>query len=181
MIIYGIHPVAEALARRPRAVKRIFASRSRSGSGETDIADRARKAGITVESVAGNALERLAGSPQHQGMAAEVEPIGLGDLDSVVRQGRARGEPLLLVVLDTIQDPYNFGSLVRTAACCGAHAVVFPRHRAAGITAVVHKASAGAVEHIGLCRVANIVATLEQLKQDGVWVAGTVPDARQSV
>ena len=177
MIIYGIHPVAEALTRRPRAVKRVFATRRRA----TDFVASVRAAGVRLESLEGDALERLAVSDQHQGVAADVEPVGLADLDSVIRQARTQGEPLLLMVLDTIQDPHNFGSLVRTAACCGAHAVIFPRHRAAGITAVVHKASAGAVEHVSLCRVVNIAATLQELKRQGIWVAGTLPDARQSL
>ena len=86
-----------------------------------------------------------------------------------------------MLVLDCVQDPQNTGALIRSAVCCGVQAVIFPKNRAAGLTAAVAKASAGAIEHISLCRVVNIAATLDELRRKNIWVAGTVPQDGQSI
>lgn len=99
------------------------------------------------------------------------------DLEDILALAEDRGEPPFLVVCDEIADPHNLGAILRTAECAGAHGVVIPKRRSAGVTAVVDKASAGAAEHILTARVPNIPAALRELKDRGVWVYGTAADA----
>jgi 23S rRNA (guanosine2251-2'-O)-methyltransferase len=126
-------------------------------------------------------LTQLTGSSQHQGIAAQAEPFPLSDIEDVIARARRTGERCFFLVLDCVQDPQNTGSLIRSAACCGAQAVIFPKDRAAGLTPAVAKASAGAIEHISLCRVVNIAQSLEELRRNDIWVAGTVPQGGQSI
>lgn len=179
--IYGIHPVLEALKKRPRAVRRIILARQREEGGMRDILGLAQQARIKIEYAQPHDLARTAGSEQHQGIAAEAEPYPLADLNAVLANCGQAGTPPLLLILDSIQDPHNFGALLRSAVCAGAHAVIFPKDRAVGLTPVVAKASAGAVEHLPLCRVTNIAATLDQLKKDGIWTVGASPRSGTSI
>ncbi|MCP4714577.1 MAG: 23S rRNA (guanosine(2251)-2'-O)-methyltransferase RlmB [Deltaproteobacteria bacterium] len=181
LFIYGIHPVLEALRRRPHDFRRIVIARERSGDDAREIAARARKGGITVarDSMAG--IDKLCRSEHHQGVAAEVAAFPLEECSQVIAGSRKLEQPVFFLVLDTIQDPHNFGALIRSAVCCGVQAVIFPKDRAATLTGTVAKASAGAIEHITLCRVVNIAATLELLKKEGVWIVGTDAAGGQSI
>jgi 23S rRNA (guanosine2251-2'-O)-methyltransferase len=180
-IIYGIHPVLEALKQRPRAVHRIILARQRDESAVRPIMELAKQGHIKIEHEQGINLDRLAGSEQHQGVLAEAEPYPVWELDAALAKCRKEPAPQLLLVLDSIQDPHNFGALIRSAVCAGVQAVIFPKDRSVGLTATVGKASAGAVEHIPLCRVTNIAATLAQLKQENIWVVGTSARADTSL
>jgi len=179
--IYGIHPVLEALKKRPRAVHRLILARQRDESGLRDILGLAQQSRIKIEYTQLHELARYAGSEQHQGIAAEAEPYPLADLETVLAGCRESGTPPLLLILDSIQDPHNFGALLRSAVCAGVDAAIFPKDRAVGLTGTVGKASAGAVEHLPLCRVTNIAATLDQLKKDGIWTVGTSPRAATTI
>jgi len=179
--LYGIHPVLEALKNRPRAVKSIHLARQGSDNALTHISELAQKHGIALRAVTQQELVQLTGSSQHQGIAAQTEPFFLSDIDDVIIRARCKNERCFFLVLDCVQDPQNTGSLIRSAVCCGAQAVIFPKDRAAGLTPAVAKASAGAIEHISLCRVVNIAHTLEELRRNDIWVAGTVPQNGQSI
>jgi 23S rRNA (guanosine2251-2'-O)-methyltransferase len=179
--IYGIHPVLEALKKRPRAVHRLIVGKQREEAGLHEILGLAKQARIKVEYAQLHDLGRFAGSEQHQGIAADVEQYPLTDLHQVLGTCKQSGAAPLLLVLDSVQDPHNFGALVRSAVCAGCHGVIFPKDRSAGPTPAAAKASAGALEHVPLCRVTNIAATLEDLKKDGVWIAGTSPRAKSSI
>ena len=179
--LYGIHPVLEALKKRPRAIKSIHLARQGSDRGLTQISELALQYGINVRPSTQQELLQLSGSPQHQGIAAEAEPFPLSDIGDVISRVRAQQQRCFILVLDCVQDPQNTGSLIRSAVCCGVQAVLFPKNRAAGLTAAVAKASAGAIEHISLCRVVNIAATLDELRKENIWVAGTVPGQGQSI
>jgi 23S rRNA (guanosine2251-2'-O)-methyltransferase len=179
--IYGIHPVLEALKHRPRAVHRIILARQRDESAVRPVIELAKKAHIKIDHEQAAHLDRLAGSEQHQGVVAEAEPYPVWDLDAALAKCRKESAPPLLLVLDSIQDPHNFGALIRSAVCAGAQSVIFPKDRSAPLTATVGKASAGAVEHIPLCRVTNIAATLAQLKEENIWVVGTSARAETSL
>jgi 23S rRNA (guanosine2251-2'-O)-methyltransferase len=180
-IIYGIHPVLEALKQRPRAVHRILLARQRDESAVRPILDLANKAHIKIAYEQGQQLERLSGTEQHQGVLAEAEPYPVWELDAALTKCRKESPLPLLLVLDSIQDPHNFGALTRSAVCAGVQAVIFPKDRSAALTATVGKASAGAVEHIPLCRVTNIAATLAELKKENIWVVGTSPRADTTI
>jgi 23S rRNA (guanosine2251-2'-O)-methyltransferase len=180
-IIYGIHPVLEALKQRPRAVHRIILARQRDETAVRPIIELAKQAHIKIDHDHSAGLDRLAGSEQHQGVLAETEPYPVWDLESALAKCAKESALPLLLVLDSIQDPHNFGALIRNAVCAGAQAVIFPKDRSVALTATVGKASAGAIEHIPMCRVTNIAATLGQLKKENIWVVGTSPRADTSI
>jgi 23S rRNA (guanosine2251-2'-O)-methyltransferase len=151
-IIYGRRPVEEA-ERGRRRVRRVW--RAPETSGEE--------------------LERLCGSPDHQGTVAEVDPYPYGDPAGLLRRG-----DVLLVVLDQVQDPRNLGAVCRSAEFAGAAGVVIPERRAAEVTPVVCKASAGAVEHLQVARVRNVADWLGEAKAAGFWIWGADADAGQA-
>jgi len=148
-IIYGRRPVEEA-ERGRRAVRRVW------------------RAPDTVP----EELERLCGSPDHQGVVAEVDPYPYADPNALLRR-----EGALLLALDQIQDPRNLGAVCRSAEFAGAAGVVIPERRAAEVTAVACKASAGAVEHLALARVRNLADWLGEAKQAGFWIWGAEAEA----
>jgi len=163
-ILSGIHPVAEAL-RAKRALERLLVAQGAGGPRLQEIIDLARRAAIPVRFEPRAALDRLAGTSAHQGVVAMGAAQKYTDLD-----GLAPCE--MLVVLDGVEDPHNLGAIIRTAHAAGAGAVVIPERRAAGVTDVVAKAAAGAIEHLPVVRVTNINRALEELKQRGFWIYG---------
>lgn len=148
-IIYGKQSVAEA-ERGMRAVRRVW--RAPETSGEE--------------------LERLCGSPDHQGVVAEVDPYPYADTDGLLRV-----ESALIVALDQVQDPRNLGAVARSAEVAGATGLVIPERRSAEVTAVVCKASAGAVEHLAIARVRNLADWLAEAKEAGFWIWGADAEA----
>ena len=163
-ILSGIHPVAEAL-RAKHTLERLLVAQGAGGPRVQEIIDLARRASIPVRFEPRAALDRLAGTSAHQGVVAMAAAQRYADLDGV-----ATCE--MLVVLDGVEDPHNLGAIVRTAHAAGAAAVVIPERRAAGVTDVVAKAAAGAIEHLPVVRVTNINRALEELKQRGFWIYG---------
>lgn len=167
--VYGRHPVTALLETRPESVQRLLvADAGRAGP----LVSLARRSGIRVESAPPAKLSELAGASQHQGLVAEADEFPYADIEDVLG-----GSSALVLVLDSIQDPHNFGALIRSAECLGATGVVVAQDRAAGVTGVVAKASAGAVERIPVARVVNIARALERLKELGVWVTGLAGEA----
>ena len=112
----------------------------------------------------------------HQGVIALAAVREYASVEDILRAAAEKGEPPLLVVCDELSDPHNLGAVIRTAECAGAHGVVIPKRRSAGLTAVVAKTSAGAVAHVPVARVPNLVALLKELKKQGVWIFGTAAD-----
>ena len=163
-ILSGIHPVVEAL-RAKRALERLLVAQGAGGPRLQEIIDLARRAAIPVRFEPRAALDRLAGTSAHQGVVAMGAAQKYTDLD-----GLAPCE--MLVVLDGVEDPHNLGAIIRTAHAAGAGAVVIPERRAVGVTDVVAKAAAGALEHLPVVRVTNINRALEDLKQRGFWIYG---------
>ena len=181
LTLYGIHPVIEALKKRPKAFHRLFLSNEKGREDYRHIVSIAKASRIPTTSLPPKELSQLCGSEQHQGVVAEVEPIPLLAIEELVALWKKQDEKALFLILDSIQDPQNFGSLIRSAYCCGATGIIFPKDRAATVTGAVAKTSSGAIEHIPLCRVVNIAATLEQLKKAGVWIVGTAPETKTSL
>lgn len=163
-ILSGIHPVAEAL-RAGRALDRILVAQGAGGPRLQEVIDLARQASVPVRFEPRNALDRLAGSAAHQGIVALGAAQKYTDLQSIESSG-------ILVVLDGVEDPHNLGAIIRTAHAAGASGIVIPERRAAGVTDVVAKAAAGALEHLPVIRVTNINRALEDLKQRGYWIYG---------
>jgi 23S rRNA (guanosine2251-2'-O)-methyltransferase len=163
-ILSGIHPVAEAL-KTGRPLDRLLVAQGAGGPRLQEIIDLARRASVQVHFERRAALDRLAGSSAHQGVVALGAAKPYADLDQA-----ARSE--LVVVLDGVEDPHNLGAIIRTAHAAGAGSIIVPERRAAGVTDVVAKAAAGALEHLPVARVTNVNRALEDLKKRGFWIYG---------
>src|SRR3954453_4014046 len=163
-ILSGIQPIVEAL-KAGRPLDRVLVAQGAGGPRMQELIDLARRASIPVRFEPRSALDRLAGSSAHQGVVAMGAARQYADLD----EARA-GE--LIVVLDGVEDPHNLGAIIRTAHAAGASSIVIPERRAAGVTDVVAKAAAGALEHMPVARVTNINRALEDLKERGFWIYG---------
>lgn len=175
--LVGRRVVLEAL-RAGRPVSRVLVARTAHGAGPLrEIFEAARRRGVPVQPVDPRRLEALAHGLPHQGVAALTAAQALVELDDILDVARGRGEPPFLILLDGVEDPHNLGAVIRTAEAAGAHGVVVPRRRAAGLTPAVARAAAGATAHLAVAGVGNLVAALERLKTAGVWVVGADPEA----
>ena len=174
-IIEGRNAVTEAL-RAGTPIDKIFIAR-----GETDktlghIASTARDAGVVVVEADRRKLDYMSATKAHQGVIALAAVREYASVEDILNIARERGEAPLLVVCDEISDPHNLGAIIRTAECAGAHGVIIPKRRSAGLTSIVGKTSAGAVSYLPVARVPNIPALLKELQQQGVWVYGTAAE-----
>ena len=137
------------------------------------IAAAARKSGVVVVEADRRKLDAMSVTHSHQGVIAIAAAQAYASVEDILQKAAERGESPLLVVCDEISDPHNLGAIIRTAECAGAHGVIIPKRRSAGLTAVVAKTSAGAVSYMPVARVPNIPALLKDLKKQGIWVFGT--------
>jgi 23S rRNA (guanosine2251-2'-O)-methyltransferase len=177
--IYGRHPVIEAL-RSGRPVERLYLLAGARPGRLTDLLQLAEQRGIPCQRVDRSQLDRLTEGVNHQGVVAEVAPFHYRSLDDLLAAGAAGPGLPLILVLDTLEDPQNFGTLLRTADQVAATGAVIPLHRAVGVTPAVEKASAGAVEFVPVARVTNLVRALTELKAAGYWVVGLDAAGRTS-
>ncbi|MFZ5469282.1 MAG: 23S rRNA (guanosine(2251)-2'-O)-methyltransferase RlmB [Myxococcota bacterium] len=178
--VFGVNPVLEALRARPEEVEHLYLAEGQLAPGQAaEVLSRARDAGVRVHRVARERLHAMAEGGVHQGLVAEVREYAYADVGELLTSARASGRPALIVVLDGIQDPQNLGAIIRSAHAFGAHGVVVPKDRAAGMSGAVAKASAGAVEHCRVARVVNLSRALEELKEKGLWTVAAVPGASQ--
>lgn len=180
-VLYGLHPVTEALIAGSRTIYSVMVEGPVQSSRQATVVELAEQSKIPWQRLRSDQIRSVAGNPQHQGVAAVVSPLPTASLDSLL-SGRGEGAGgSLLVVLDGIVDPHNLGAIVRTAHCAGADGLVIPKDRAVGAIPAVSKASAGALEHSQLCQVTNLSGTLQKLKKEGLWVAGLAMEADQTV
>jgi len=171
--IYGINPIREAI-RGQKGIATIFLARASGGATRQLIAE-ARAAGIKVQETTSEDLDTRAGGQRHQGAVAVLsEEADYVEVADILARAAELGEEPLVLVLDGIQDPRNLGALVRSAHALGAHGVVIPEQRAAPVTAVTVKASAGATIHLPIARVVNVKHALNELREAGVWSAAAV-------
>ena len=172
-ILYGHHPVSEALKAGRRTISEIWLARDKSSRRLNQIVKRAHSSGTPLQRVSTPRLTDLAGSARHQGVCARVSGFPYVGLDDVMGGKEAdRSSPVCLLLLDSIQDPHNLGALIRTAYCAGIDGVVIPKDRSAASTPDVSRISAGALEHTRLVRATNLVKVISALKSRGLWVAG---------
>ena len=140
------------------------------------IAAEAKKSGAVVVEADRRKLDAMSLTHSHQGVIAVAAVRAYATVEEILAAARERGEAPLLVVCDEISDPHNLGAIIRTAECAGAHGVIIPKRRSAGLTAVVAKTSAGAVSYLPVARVPNIPALLKELQKEGVWIFGTAAE-----
>lgn len=178
--IVGRNPVIEYLQHRARYVEKIWIAEGNSDSRIRDIITKARQAGVSVERCARRELDKIEPSVPHQGVIALVILTRYSDLSAILAKVQSNERDALLVILDGVQDPRNLGAVLRTADAANVDGVIIPKNRAVGITPAVHKASAGASEHVPIVRVTNIAQTIDRLKEAGIWVIGAAGDASSS-
>ncbi len=171
----GRNALTEAL-RSGRTIDKVFIA-----AGDTDrslqhLAAQAKEAGAVVVPVDRRKLDAMSTTHSHQGVIALAAAREYYTIDDLLQEAADRGENALLVICDELSDPHNLGAILRSAECAGAHGVIIPKRRSVGLTAVVAKASAGAVEYMKVARVTNINSAIEELKQKGVWIFGTAAE-----
>jgi 23S rRNA (guanosine2251-2'-O)-methyltransferase len=173
-VVYGINSVREAIS--SRAVDFVMITQGYHNPRLQEIIDGCRAAGISLRFSPRIAVERAAGTPQHQNVVAVCTPKAYDDVADLV----AQAEHPLLVALDGVEDPANLGAVIRTVVATGARGIIIPERRAAGLSPAVARAAAGAMEHVKVARVTNLVRTLADLKSQNLWVYGFESDAPKS-
>jgi 23S rRNA (guanosine2251-2'-O)-methyltransferase len=177
-IIFGIHAVEQALVSRGRAFEYVAVAGGRADARLQKIAQLCRAAGIPLRTMPRDQITRLARTAGHQGVAAVTAEKQYNDLEDLL--AHKRGQFTFLVALDGVEDPHNLGAIIRTAESAGADGIIIPERRAAGITATVVKASAGASEYLPVAKVTNMSRTVDELKQRNIWTVGLDERATQS-
>lgn len=184
--VYGLHAVGAVIDRASERLLELWMAEPRDDARARDLRERARVLGMRVQEVSNDSLAKMVGNVTHQGAVAAVRPLkpwDEHDLVQAISQMRATGEgsqPLLLV-LDGVTDPHNLGACLRTADGAGVIAVVIPKDRSAGVDGVVRKVAAGAAEFVPVAAVTNLARTLDQLKEQSIWVVGTEGEATQTL
>ena len=174
-LIEGRNAVTEAL-RSGRTIDHVFIAEGDTDKGLSRIAGMAREVGAVVKTADRRKLDAMSPTGAHQGVIAFAAAHDYATVEDILRTAEERGEPPLIVICDELNDPHNLGAILRSAECAGAHGVIIPKRRSVGLTAVVGKTSAGAVEYMKVARVSNLPATMESLKKRGVWIFGTAAD-----
>ena len=174
-LIEGRNAVIEAL-RSGAAIDKIYIARGETDATLGHIASTARNKGIVVTEADRRKLDGMSRTKSHQGVIAVAAVREYASVDDILNAARERGEAPLVVVCDELSDPHNLGAVIRTAECAGAHGVVIPKRRSAGLTAIVAKTSAGAVSYLPVARVPNLTAALKELKERGLWVFGAAAE-----
>lgn len=164
----GRHAVAEAL-RAGHPVDKLYVLDGCKDGSVVSIVRAAKKGGAVVQFVSRERLDQLSETKKHQGVIARMAAYEYKTVEEMLKKAEKQGEPPFLFLLDGVEDPYNLGAVVRTANQVGAHGVIIPKHRAAGLTAGTARASAGALNYVPVARVTNLVRTIEQLKKLGIW------------
>lgn len=177
-VIAGRHPVLEAI-RSGRTIHKLYFAEGAQGIGA--VLTEARQNGVVMQQVDKRKLDGMAAGVRHQGVVALAAERDYAELEDLFAAAEASGRPPLFMLLDEIEDPHNLGSILRTVDCSGAHGVIVPKRRSAGLTATVSKTSAGASEHVPVVRVTNLAQTIDELKERGVWIAGADASAERDV
>ena len=179
-IVEGRNAVIEAL-RAGRAIDKIFIARGDVDKTLGHIASKARDKGIVVVESDRKKLDFMSQTHAHQGVIALCAVREYCNVNDIFAIAEERDEKPFIIVCDEISDPHNLGAIIRSAECAGAHGVIIPKRRSAGLTAIVDKASAGAAEHMAIARVPNIPAAIKELKDRGLWIYGTAADGQSGL
>ena len=177
-LLEGRNALTEALA-AGRAIDKVYLAEGNTDRALARLAAMAKQA-VVVETDR-RKLDQLSATGAHQGVIAVVAAHDYSSVDDIFARAAEKGEPPLIVLCDELSDPHNLGAIIRTAECAGAHGVIIPKRRSVGLTAVVGKASSGALEYMPVARVSNLVNTIKELKERGVWVCGTAADGDTSL
>lgn len=175
-IIIGKNPVLEAL-KSGRSVNKVIISEQLNHSVQQNLSRESKAAGSVVQKVPKQKLDQLA-KGNHQGVIAYVAAYQYATLDDLFHKANEKNEAPFFIILDELEDPHNLGSILRTADATGVDGVIIPKRRSVGLTQAVAKTAAGALEHVPVVRVTNVADTLDMLKNEGMWIAGTAGDGK---
>jgi len=179
-LIEGRNAVTEVI-RSGRTIDHVFIAEGDTDKGLSRLAGMAREAGAVVKTADRRKLDMMSPTGAHQGIIAFVAAHDYATVEQILQTAEERGEKPLIVICDELNDPHNLGAILRSAECAGAHGVIIPKRRSVGLTAVVGKTSAGAIEYMKVARVSNLPATIESLKKRGIWVFGTAADGDRTL
>lgn len=172
-IIYGRNAVSEALL-SGKAIDTVYIQKTAKGLGK--IVSMAKDNGAVVKDVSDEKLASLVPDGKHGGVAAVMAAAEYATVEDILKVAEEKNEPPFIIIADEIQDPHNLGAIIRTAEACGAHGVIIPKRRSAGLTATVFKTSAGAANWLKVARVSNLSDTIRELKKKNIWVYGAEAD-----
>jgi 23S rRNA (guanosine2251-2'-O)-methyltransferase len=170
--ILGRNPVLETL-RSKREIHKILVAEGAQKGPIQEIIRMAKEANVPIQFVPKKKIDQLSEGGNHQGVIAQVAAYKYFEVVDILERAKKRNEIPFLLILDEIEDPHNLGSIMRTADATGVHGIIIPKRRSVGLTATVAKASTGAIEHIPVARVTNLARTIDDLKEKGIWIAGT--------
>ena len=180
-VIYGIHPVREALKSSHIQFQKILIGTQKPHPPLQSVLDLAIQRKVPVTFTTKETLGQMVKGGLHQNVVGLVKETPYARIEEILSHWKKEGTKVLLLILDGIQDPQNFGSLIRTALGCGAHGIIIPKDRAVGITPVVIKTAAGAAVHLPIARVVNIATTIDALKTEGIWIYGASSEAKDLI
>ena len=180
--VYGVNPVSEAIRSRAGEIERLYVVEgSATSRPAAELLGRARSLGIEVEQVGRDRVAAMTQGGVHQGLVAQLRGFEYAELEDLLAQAGKTDRPLLLVVLDGVQDPQNLGAVIRSSYALGAHGVVIPKDRSAQVTAAAAKASAGATELCPVAQVVNLSRSIEAIKKAGAWIIAADPTSKDSL
>jgi 23S rRNA (guanosine2251-2'-O)-methyltransferase len=174
-LIEGRNAVIEAL-RSDRTIEQILIAKGDNEGSINVITALAKEKGIVTKEVDRKKLDGMSVSRAHQGVIAIVTPYNYYEVDHILKYAEKKGQKPFIIILDEIEDPHNFGAIIRSAEVCGAHGVIIPKRRNVGVTPIVYKSSAGAVEHMRIAKVTNINTVIDEFKAKGIWIYGADMD-----
>ena len=169
-ILYGRNAVMEAL-KGEREIDKILVQKGEKEGSVIKIISLAKSKAVVVQEVEKAKLDELTGREKHQGVLAYVAAHEYVEVEDILEDAKEKGEAPFVLILDNIQDPHNLGAIIRTAHNAGVHGIIIPKRRAVGLTGTVAKSSAGALEYMKVAKVSNIVQTIRELKEKGLWIA----------
>lgn len=176
-LVIGRHPAVEAL-KSERDINKVFLQEGLSGGKMKEIQKLAKRHKVQVTFVPKSKLDQLSDGANHQGVVVAASPVSYASIDDLFAAAEKKEEQPFFLLLDGIEDPHNLGSIMRTADAIGVHGIIIPKRRAVPLTGTVAKASTGAIEHVPVARVTNLVKTMEELKERGLWIFGTDMDGK---
>lgn len=179
--IIGVHAVLETLIANEKNIEKVYLAHGNRRGKLKEIEDRALMLEIPLDFITPKQIIKLCGSQRHQGVMAIVRPHKYLELQNLLQKSIANKKPPLFLVIDQIQDPRNLGAILRTAEGAGVDGVILTKRRTAPFSAIVAKTSSGAINHLNICRVSNLVNALEKLKELGIWIVGTVPNTDKNI
>lgn len=176
-LIIGRNAVIEAL-KSDRTIECVYVSKGDLEGSIKVALGLAKDKGVVIKEADRRKLDTMCDGLNHQGIVARVTPFKYCEVNDILEDSKRKEQQPFIVILDEIEDPHNLGSIIRTAELCGVHGIIIPKRRNVGVTSTVYKCSAGAIEHMKIAKVTNINATIDMLKEQGIWIYGADIDGK---